>query len=152
MGVPLCSSDSRDYRTDLERTYVVTLLGVFVVVFLWLFAVMPIEGPDVRPLLEAPTAVTGQKAPTTERDIFVSIDVRGHLFLQGNPVSGVELAARLRVNEPSQGQRQVFIRVDRNAPFGAVREAVRAAQHANQRHLIFLVRPPRSAYETNAAM
>lgn len=133
-----------DFQRDLERTYVVTLLGVFVVVFLWLFVVLPVGAPDVWPLLETPIALTGAIAPEMEHDLFVSINVGGHLFLQGNPVSGAELSARLRANKPSQLQNQVFVRVDRNAPFGAVREAVRAAQLANRRHLIFLARPPRS--------
>jgi len=131
----------RAFHSELERTYVVTLLGVWTVVLLWVWMAAPLLAHGVWPLLDSPQTSTGRKAPEKERDLFVSVVAGGQLFLDEKPVTSAALERSLRAVTTSQ---EIFVRVDKAAPFGAVRAVVRAAQRANQRHLIFLARPRES--------
>jgi biopolymer transport protein ExbD len=148
MLLPGYDAEERAFRAQLERTYVLTLLGVFTVVLLWIWMVAPLLAPGVWPLLELPQAWTGRKAPATERDVYVSVDARGQLFFNERPVTTSALASHLHALTLSavraESAQQVFVRVDKAAPFRAVRKVVIAAQRADQRHLVFLARAPES--------
>jgi biopolymer transport protein ExbD len=141
------SGDAQIYRSQIERTYMVTLLGVFTVVLLWVWMVAPLLAPGVWPLLDLPSTSSGRKAPTMERDVFISVDARGTLYFNERPVSVSALRDHIRAAEHatvSTEPPRFFVRVDRGAPFRAVREVVVAARSADQAHLIFLARAPQS--------
>lgn len=146
MGVRLREHvNRRAFERQLWQTYIIALAGVWIVVLLWYWVFCPIFAPGVWPLLDLASATTGHKAPTMERDLFVSVTARGELFLNEQPVQERILQkafARKEVGRDGRQQsRKIFVRVDRSAPFSAVRPVVRAAQAANVLHVVFLARP-----------
>jgi biopolymer transport protein ExbD len=133
----------RAFLARMQQTYVITLTGCFVVILMWTWLVDPLLAHGVWPLLDLAQASSGRKAPDREHDAWVSVVANGQLFFDERPVTTRELEAHLhdlifrRATDP-----QVFVRVDRAAPFRAVRQVIIAAQRAGRRHVIFMARPP----------
>ena len=123
--------DRRLYIQQVFHTFIFTMTGVWLIVLIMFMVVTPIYAPGVWPLLEPPSARTGQKAPDTERDVWLSVRANGEVFVDEKKVSVPDLAI--------DASRNVFVRVDRAAPFGAVRALVRAAQRSGRRRLTFMV-------------
>lgn len=109
------------------------MAGFWLTVFLLFMTITPLLSSGVWPLLELPFAATGQKAPDKEHDVWVSVRANGELFVDEQKVMVPML--------PHDPERNVFVRVDRAAPFGAVRTVVRAAQRAGRRQLTFMAKP-----------
>ena len=129
-------ADRRIADIQINRTFVVTLLGVWIVVFLILFIITPLKAPAVWPLINVVESSTGRKAPDREGDRFLSVTAAGQIFVDEKPVGVASLDAALVEND-----REVFVRVDKAATFGSVRVLLRAAQRAGRRRLTFLARP-----------
>lgn len=121
------------YYRQLFQTFIITMTGFFVTVLLIFQAILPVGGRDSWPLLELPTAATGQEAPATERDVWISVRANGQIF-----ADAMQVDVPLVPNDPT---RRVFVRVDRAAPFGVVRAIVRAAQQSGRRKLTFTAVP-----------
>src|SRR5256885_16654525 len=103
------------------------MAGFWLTVFLIFMCVLPTRSQGVWPLLELPFAASGQKAPDREYDVWISVSANGEIFVGENKVAVPMF--------PNDLDRNVFVRVDRAAPFGAVREIVRAAQRVHRRKL-----------------
>lgn len=127
------AEDRRRFDRQIVQAFIVTMAGFWIVVLLFVWVVTPLYSPSVWPLLELPFASTGRKAPDTERDVWTSVRANGEIFVGEEKVSVPVLT--------SDPARRVFVRVDRAAPFGAVRRLVRAAQRAGRRQLTFMVAP-----------
>jgi biopolymer transport protein ExbD len=130
-------------RSQFEQTYVITLLGVFLVVLLWMWVILPMRAPGVWPLLELPSALTGHKAPDTEGDVYISVDAKGRVFFNEELISVAALGTHIAEATRPYGSRSpsnIFVRVDRSTPFRAVRRVIIAAQENHKRNLIFLAR------------
>lgn len=125
--------DRDAYHRQLFQTFIITMTGFFVMVLLLFQAILPIGRGDAWPLLDLPVAATGDKAPATEGDVWVSVRANGEIFVNETKVSAVVF--------PSDPARRVFVRADRATPFGAVRTLVRAAQRSGRRKLIFTAVP-----------
>jgi TonB family protein len=127
------AEDRRRYDRQILQSFVVTMAGFWIVVLLLVWVVAPLYSPGVWPLLELPFASTGRKAPDVERDVWTSVRANGDIFVGEQKVDVPVL--------PGDEARRVFVRVDRAAPFGAVRTLVRAAQRAGRRQLTFMAAP-----------
>jgi biopolymer transport protein ExbD len=141
--------DPEQYSAELQRTFVVTLIGVFTVVFLWIAVITP--PPRWEPVVELARSTSGVKAPEEEHDLTVSVQASGRIFIADEHMAGALLVARLRRHSSNTGRsaRPVRLRVDRSAPFSAVRAVLLAARQAELSHVTFLVRAERidTAYE-----
>jgi TonB family protein len=126
------AEDRRRHDRQILQAFIITMAGFWLTVFLVFLTVMPLLGPGIWPLLELPFAATGQKAPDKEHDVWVSVRANGQIFVDEKKVAGSELIL------PKEAGRSVFVRVDRAAPFGAVRAVVRAAQQTGRRKLTFM--------------
>ena len=122
---------------DFQRTFVITLLGVVLVVFIWVWAVTPIFAHGVWPPINLVETNGGRKAPETERDVCVTVRADGVAFVDERAASQATVENALRA---ANAEAQILVRVDRAAPFGAVRDVVIAAQRAGRQQLIFLAR------------
>lgn len=138
------------HRGDLliQQAYVLTLLGFWIVIVLVVWCIVPLGAPGVWPLLDSIETRGGRKAPAMELDVFVSVTAAGDVYVGERVASpGELLRAMARAAEPRIDRRgdtywiNVFVRVDKRAPFGAVREVVRAAQEAKRTQLTFLADP-----------
>ncbi|MBV8517011.1 MAG: biopolymer transporter ExbD [Acidobacteria bacterium] len=136
-------------RADLliRQSFIITQSGVWIVVFLFVFVVTPLWTRDVWPLLDQPTAWSAQRAVPREHDHFVSVRADGAFFFDERRVTAGDLVAALRAARA--GRRtwgtfiefdDVYVRADRAAPFGAVRNVIRAAQAAGCPRVTFLFR------------
>lgn len=134
---------------QLERTLMVLLVGVFVVVFLYFAVIIPTPRPE--PLVEVPCSASTVKAPEFEDQVTISIQSSGATFVEDQRVTQAQLESRLLGLRPRRA-RDILIRarVDRAAPFAAVRAAVRAAQNAGLHTITILARPlPEAASQSD---
>jgi len=125
--------DRRSYIRQVFQTFIFTMTGVWLTVLLVFMVITPIGVPEMWPLLDLPRATTGQQAPDMEGDVWISVRANGDVFVHQKKVSVPDLAI--------DASRHVFVRVDRAAPFGAVRALVRAAQRSGRRKLTFMAVP-----------
>ena len=125
--------DRRSYIRQVFQTFIFTMTGVWLTVLLVFMVITPIGVPEMWPLLDLPRATTGQQAPDMEGDVWISVRANGDVFVHQKKVSVPDLAI--------DASRHVFVRVDRAAPFGAVRALVRAAQRSGRRTLTFTAAP-----------
>jgi len=97
-------ADRRVADIQVNRTFVVTLLGVWIVVLLFVWAVTPLVAPGVWPLINIAETSNARRAPDVEGDVFVSVTAQGQIFFQDQPVEVSRLdATLLRSNlEPEQ--------------------------------------------------
>jgi biopolymer transport protein ExbD len=145
-------------RADLQiqRAFIITLLGFFTTLLVIFAAITPIFRSGVWPLINSIETNGGTKAPASEEDLFISVTASGELFLGERKTSPRELTqalaavARPRVKRGYTYEVTVFVRVDRDAPFGAVRAVVRAAQEAKRARLTFLATPRVVEFNVNA--
>ena len=128
-----------------------TLAGFWLVVFLFFWWVLPLRARGVWPLLNIVESSTGRQVPDSEGDLFVSVDRAGTLYLDERLATQAELRrAFYAANRPTRGWQdrvyvnEIFVRVDQDAPFGAVRTVILLAQSANVRRLTFLAKPARN--------
>jgi len=129
------AEDRRRHDRQILQAFIVTMAGFWLTIFILFMTITPLYAPGVWPLLELPVAATGQKAPDKEYDVWVSIRANGEIFVDEKKVAGSELIL------PKEAGRSVFVRVDRAAPFGAVRTIVRAAQRVGRRQVTFMAAP-----------
>lgn len=125
------AEDRRRYDRQILQTFVVTMAGFWLTVLIWIWVITPIFSSGVWPLLEPAAAKTGRMVPEKEHDVWVTIRANGEIFVDENKVDVVDL---------SNAGETIFVRVDRAAPFSAVRTVVREAQRAHRRTLTFMVR------------
>jgi biopolymer transport protein ExbD len=115
----------------LERTYVLTLLGVIVVVLMWIAAILPLPRPE--PLLELPSAISAGRVPDIECQATISIRSDGVLFYGTQEVASSRLANVLREHQAHHRceDAPLLLRADRHASYASVRNVVRAARDAH---------------------
>lgn len=122
---------SHAYLRQLERTYVLTLLGVIIVVLLLIAAILPLPRPE--PLLELPSASSARKAADIECQATISIRSDGVLFYGMQEVAPSQLVNVLRKHQARRrcADAPLLLRADRHASYASVRSVVRAARDAH---------------------
>lgn len=136
----LNAAEQEQSAQQLARTLMVLLVGVFVVLFLLLAVILPTPRPE--PIIELPFSASAEKAPEFEEQLTVSIQSSGATFVRDEPTTRVQLVSRLRaLHRRRTGDVLLRARVDRTAPFAAVRMLLLAAREAHVRTITILVRP-----------
>jgi biopolymer transport protein ExbD len=138
-------ADRRRADIQIRQAFVLTMLGLWIVVLLVFWCFTPINAPGVWPLLDSIETRGGTKAPAAEQDLFISVTAAGDVYVGERIASRRELfvalhaATQMRTDwRGNWYQVNVFVRVDKRAPFGAVRRVVQTAQAANRTRLTFL--------------
>lgn len=126
---------NRDFAAQLERTYVVTTVGIFVVLLMWMRAMLPGARPE--PLVQLPRAANAVKFPEAECETAISVQADGSLFCGSESVKPAQLAAVLKQRRCHD--LPLLLRVDKDAPYSAARAVVVAARDAGWRRIAFLV-------------
>ena len=130
------AADRRRHDRMILQAFTVTMAGFWLTIFLYFMCILPIGRTDVWPLLELPRTATGRKAPDKGYDTWISVRANGEVVANEHRLTRADLMAAL-----SKPYGDVFVRVDRSAPFGAVRNVVRAAREVNRRQLTFMAAP-----------
>lgn len=81
--------------------------------------------------------------PGEERQLVVTVDSRGQVFLNDAPIRVEELRAKLAAILGVQPQKQVYLRADQNVRYGEVMRVVAAVKAAGVERLGMVTEPPR---------
>jgi biopolymer transport protein ExbD len=138
------------FAHQVRQTFILTLAFLSTTILVIHVIITPIFSRGVWPLIDLVESGGGRKAPEQEGDVFVTITRTGDLFLNEQRATRADLQAAfqgaIRVRHDWRGDpytHAIFIRVDRAAPFAAVRAVVRTAQDARVPRVTLLVRPKR---------
>ena len=148
-------SDRRHADLQIRQAFIVTLSCFWTTILVVVWSFTPLTASGVWPLLEIVETSGGRKAPYVEGDIFVSVTRSGDIYLENRKATIREFenactfAVRRRLDWRGNPYRnEIFIRVDKAAPFGTVRRVITAAQTANVDRVTFLARPAENPLNT----
>lgn len=128
------ASGSRPFA-DINVTPLVDVMLVLVVI---LIVTAPLLASAIR--LDLPATRAAQPAGVAA-SVSVTLDPRGGLFVNDQPVTPEQLALRLAAVARANPGTEVHLRADRNVPYGRVVEAIGAAQQAGLARIGFVADP-----------
>jgi biopolymer transport protein TolR len=120
---------------DINVTPLVDVMLVLVVI---LIVTAPLLASAIR--LDLPATAAAQPA-AAKATVAVTLDPRGGLFVNDQPVTATELAERLAAAARANPDTEVRLRADRSVPYGRVVEAIGAAQQAGLTRIGFVADP-----------
>jgi biopolymer transport protein TolR len=107
-----------DFVSEINVTPFVDVMLVLLIIFM-VTAPMMTEGLDV----ELPKVETSETLPTENDHMILTVKDNGALFLDEYETTLEDLASVLQTNVRDLG-RQLFIRADKNVPYGVVMEVM----------------------------
>ena len=121
--------------SDINMTPLVDVMLVLVVIFI---ITAPLLASSIRLDLPATEAARPADAP---KFVMVVLDKGGQAFLDDQPVTQAQLAARLLQAARQDPQTELQLRADRAVPYGRVVEVMGAAQQAGLNRIGFVADP-----------
>ena len=122
--------------SDINVTPLVDVMLVLLVIFI---ITAPLMASSIK--LDLPRTDAGQ--PTdTPKFVSLSVDAAGRLFLNDQPVTPEELAARLRKAAADSRDTEVQLRADQTVPYGRVVELMGIANKAGLSRIGFVTQAP----------
>ena len=112
------SSSGDDFVADINVTPFVDVMLVLLIIFM-VTAPMMTEGLDV----DLPKVEAAETLPTENDHMILTIKDNGALFLDEYETTQADLASVLEINVRNPG-RQLFVRADKNVPYGVVMEVM----------------------------
>ncbi len=117
---------------------VTPLVDVMLVLVVILIVTAPLLASAIR--LDLPASAAAQPAGAA-RAVSVSLDARGGLFLNDQPVTPAELSQGLAAAARVHPETEVHLRADRSVPHGRVVEVMGAARQAGLTRIGFVADP-----------
>jgi biopolymer transport protein TolR len=122
--------------SEINVTPFVDVMLVLLIIFM-VTAPMMQQGIDV----DLPETTTTQPLRLSEEPLVLSVQRDGRAFLGKQEVPAGELAAKLHAVFESRGDKELYLRADREAPYGAVAKAMAAARNAGATKLGIVTEP-----------
>lgn len=108
------SSSGDDFVSEINVTPFVDVMLVLLIIFM-VTAPMMVEGLDV----DLPPVQSSEILPAEDDHMILTLQDNGNIFLDEYPTTLEDLPTILRVNVLQPGK-QLFLRADRNVPYGLV--------------------------------
>ena len=128
---------ARRVNAEINVTPFVDVMLVLLVIFLVTAPLMQ-QGMDVN-LPETNT----QPLRVGDAPLILTVEKDGAYHLGRKQVPGDELRARLEAVFEARGSKEIFLRADRDAPYGVVVRAMAAAREAGSTRLGIVTEPKR---------
>lgn len=118
------STGGDDFVSEINVTPFVDVMLVLLIIFM-VTAPMMIEGLDV----DLPPVQTAETLPTEDDHLILTVKSDGSIFLDEYPTTLADLASLLKSQVLGPGK-QLFLRADRNVPYGVVADVMSRARGA----------------------
>ncbi len=118
--------------SDINVTPLVDVMLVLVVIFI---VTAPLMASAIR--LDLPRTDAG-RAAEVPKFVSLAVDAGGRLFLDGQPFSDADLAARLSAVAAASRDTEIQLRADRNVPYGRIVELMAVANKAGLARIGFV--------------
>jgi biopolymer transport protein TolR len=129
--------------SDINVTPFVDVMLVLLIVFM-VAAPMMIEGVEV-----ALPQATSQPLATEQEQLIVSLNQNGDIFLNDYQVQLTELREKLDLIIKGQADREVYLRADKEIPYGVVVRVMSEIKDAGVERLGMVTEPKYSDEKTN---
>jgi biopolymer transport protein TolR len=132
------SNDDRGTMSQINVTPLVDVMLVLLVIFM-VTAPMMQQGVQVN----LPKAET-KAMSTAEEAVTVSLDRSGRTFINSTAVPATELKSRLTAMLQNRTKKEVFLKADRDVPYGEVVKAMADIKGAGVERLGMITEPGRN--------
>ena len=135
LGIGSSNNRSRDTMSQINVTPLVDVMLVLLVIFM-VTAPMMQQGVQVN----LPKAET-KALPSQEETVIVSIEKSGRLFINSSEVSNAELRSKLMTMLANRSKKEVFLKADRDVPYGEVVRTMAEIKGAGVERLGMITEP-----------
>jgi len=129
------SSERNGSISQINVTPLVDVMLVLLVIFMVTAPILQ-QGVQVNLPQAKAGAIAGKENP-----LVVTVTRNGRIYLNDNPVSVTELEKKLGAIRKLQPDKQVYLRADQDARYGAVMGAIAAIKQAGIEKLGMVTRP-----------
>lgn len=135
------SNNTKGPRTTLAEINIVPLVDIMLVLLIIFMVTAPLlqEGIDV----DLPQA-SASAAPSGKDDKIITINKNGEIFLSNDPATTYNsetLGSRLASLFEGQSDKVVYLRADRNVPYGSVVQVMSACKQAGIERIGMVTEP-----------
>jgi biopolymer transport protein TolR len=124
VAVSVKTSNGRRANAEINVTPFVDVMLVLLVIFM-LTAPLMQQGMNV----DLPETTT-QALRVKDSPLILTVKKDGKYYLGRKEVAGAELQAKLEAVFEARGSKEIYLRADKNAPYGVVVKAMGAARRA----------------------
>jgi len=117
-------------KANIDMNSLIDLTFLLLVVFI---VTLPTLEQSVHIVL--PTGKTSKAQDDKKKNVSISVDKQGKIFIGETPVSYDDLKARLAKSVADDAEVNVLIRGDIDASYGSVYDIVKVAKDCNVKHL-----------------